>query len=400
MNGTPAQRELDARIGAARATGLTVADDPMRTSRIDMPAAQRRTPSERPRLVSILSARPEIIQAAPLAAALAPVVEEILVHTGQHYDAPMSGSQIEHTELPEPTYNLAIGSQEDAVQLQLGEERIGAVLDLEKPDAVLVRGDTNGTLSGAEAAACRALPLIHVEAGLRSHREGMPEERNRVRTDHLSDLLLAPTESARENLLAEGVRGEIHVTGDVMCDMLLRWAERIAPTSERGYVLATVHRDYNTDVAERLALVLDCLGAADRRVLFPVHPRTRKKMAEFGLSAPANVELLDPVPYRDMLALERGADLIATDSGGVQREAYVWGVPCITLREETEWVETVSTGWNTLVGVDRDRFVEALERPRPAERPPIFGDGKAAQHIADVIRDYLGSDAVKEDRRG
>ena len=146
--------------------------------------------------------------------------------------------------------------------------------------------------------------------------------------------------------------------------------------------------------------MLDCLGAADQRVLFPVHPRTRKKMAEFGLSAPANVALLDPVPNRDMLALERGADLIATDSGGVQREAYVWGVPCITLREETEWVETVSTGWNTLVGVDRDRFVEALGGERPAERPPIFGDGKAAQHIAEVVRDYLESHVVKEDRRG
>jgi UDP-N-acetylglucosamine 2-epimerase len=185
-----------------------------------------------------------------------------------------------------------------------------------------------------------------------------------------------------------------------MCDMLLRWAERIAPTAERGYVLATVHRDYNTDVPERLALVLECLGAAGSRVLFPVHPRTRKKMTEFGLRAPANVELLDPVAYRDMLALERGADLIATDSGGVQREAYVWGVPCITLREETEWVETVWTGWNTLVGVDRDRFVEALRRPRPAERPPIFGDGKAAQRIADVIRDHLNAHEVKEDRRG
>ena len=400
MNRAQSQQELDPRIGALRATPLTVTEEPMRTSTKDTPAPFLRTPSDPPRLVSILGARPEIIQAAPLARALAPYVEEILVHTGQHYDAAMSGTQIEHTELPEPTYNLAIGSQDDLVQLEMGEERIGAVLDLERPDAVLVRGDTNGTLSGAKAAKRRGLPLIHVEAGLRSHREGMPEERNRVRTDHLSDLLLAPTESARENLLAEGVRGEIHVTGDVMCDMLLRWAERIAPAPERGYVLATVHRDYNTDDAERLALVLDCLGAADRRVLFPVHPRTRKKMAEFRLSAPANVALLDPVPYRDMLALERGADLIATDSGGVQREAYVWGVPCITLREETEWVETVSTGWNTLVGVDRDRFVDALGRPRPAERPPIFGDGKAAQHIAEVVRDYLESHVVKEDRRG
>ncbi len=226
MNRAQSQQELDPRIGAPRATPLTVTEEPMRTSTKDTPAPFLRTPSDPPRLVSILGARPEIIQAAPLARALAPYVEEILVHTGQHYDAAMSGTQIEHTELPEPTYNLAIGSQDDLVQLEMGESH-PAVLDLERPDAVLVRGDTNGTLSGAKAAKRRGLPLIHVEAGLRSHREGMPEERNRVRTDHLSDLLLAPTESARENLLAEGVRGEIHVTGDVMCDMLLRWAERI-----------------------------------------------------------------------------------------------------------------------------------------------------------------------------
>jgi UDP-N-acetylglucosamine 2-epimerase len=346
--------------------------------------------SPRPRLVSVLGARPEIIQAAPLTAALAPLVDEVLVHTGQHYDAAMSSSQITDTALPEPAYNLGVGSAADADQLVAGEERIGEVLDVEQPAAVLVRGDTNGTLSGARAAHARALPLFHVEAGLRSHRPEMPEERNRVLTDRLSDVLFAPTEAARRTLLDEGIEGEIHVTGDVMCDMLLAFAERLpARTEGEPYVLATVHRNYNTDDDERLAAVMACLGAAPWPVLFPVHPRTRKRLASAGIATPANVELLDPQPYSRMLRLERDARLIATDSGGVQREAYVWGVPCVTLREETEWVETVETGWNTLVGADRDRFVAALERPVPAERPPIFGEGNAAATIAGLVAGHL-----------
>jgi UDP-GlcNAc3NAcA epimerase len=354
-----------------------------------------RSAPTRPRLVSILGARPEIIQAAPLATALEPLVHEVLVHTGQHYDVAMSGSQLADTELPELAHYLGVGSWPDHVQLRVSEARIGEVLDLERPAAVLVRGDTNATLGGARAAIARRLPLIHVEAGLRSFRRDMPEERNRVLTDHASDVLFAPTEAARSNLLAEDVGGEIHVTGDVMCDMLMRWANRLPDEAPAGdYLLATVHRNYNTDDDARLAAVLACLGAAPCRVLFPVHPRTRKRMQVAGLSAPANVELLDPVPYRRMLVLERGALAIATDSGGVQREAYVWGVPCVTLREETEWVETVETGWNALVGVDRERFLAALERPRPAARPPVFGDGRAAQRIAALIAAHLGGAAA------
>lgn len=344
-----------------------------------------------PRLLSVIGARPEIIQAAPLAAALEGLVDEVIVHTGQHYDAPMSASQISDTRLPEPAHNLGVGSGADLEQLALSEERLGALMDSEPFDAVLVRGDTNATLAGARAARQRGLILLHVEAGLRSHREDMPEERNRVQTDLLSDVLFAPTESARRNLVGEGVGGDVHVTGDVLCDMLLSCQDRLLAIEEPGpYMLATVHRNYNTDDPARLGEVLDCLGAAPWRVVLPLHPRTRARIASDAVPVPPNVELRDPVAYTEMLALERGAEAVATDSGGVQREAYVWGVPCVTLREETEWVETVETGWNALVGSDRDLFAAAVERPRPAEHPPIFGDGHAAQRIASITARVLG----------
>jgi UDP-N-acetylglucosamine 2-epimerase len=341
--------------------------------------------------LSVIGARPEIIQAAPLSAALAGHLDEVLVHTGQHYDAAMSGLQIADVKLPEPDYNLGVGSLPDAEQLALTEERVGEVIEAEQPDAVLVRGDTNATLAAARAAAKRLLPLFHVEAGLRSYRADMPEERNRIEADRLADVLLAPTHSARDNLLAERVKGSVHVTGDVLADVLLATAGRLPRRGESGeYVVATVHRNYNTDDPGRLASVLDCLGTAPCRVILPLHPRTRTKIEAAGLSAPANVELRDPVTYSEMLVLERDAVAVATDSGGVQREAYVWGVPCVTLREETEWVETVELGWNTLVGVDPKRFRAALDRRPPAERPPIFGQGHAADAIAVLVAGHLG----------
>jgi UDP-N-acetylglucosamine 2-epimerase len=335
----------------------------------------------RPTIVSIIGARPEIIQAARVTAALAPLADEVLVHTGQHYDAAMSGDQIADTRLPEPQYNLGVGSRDRDEQVELGRQRILEVIEAERPDAVLVRGDTNGTLSGALAAVEAGVPLMHVEAGLRSHRLDMPEEVNRVRTDALADVCFAPTEGARRNLLREGIGGIVHVVGDPLCDMLESWRDRIEP-AEGDYVLATIHRNYNTDDPARMATVLECLGRSPWRVVFPVHPRTRAKIAD--LDVPANVRLVDPVPYSRMLALERGARAVATDSGGVQREAYLWGVPCVTLREETEWVDTVETGWNTVVGVDPDRFAAALRTPPPAERPPVFGDGHAAERIAEL----------------
>jgi UDP-GlcNAc3NAcA epimerase len=344
--------------------------------------------NSRPRILSVIGARPEIIQAAPVSAALRAVATEILVHTGQHYDRAMSDAHIHAVALPHPDHNLGVGSGSPEQQVELGCERLTAVIERERPDAVLVRGDTSATLSGARAAHAAGLPLLHVEAGLRSWRTDMPEERNRVETDRLSDVLFAPTTGARRNLEREGVRGVVHVTGDPLCDILESWRERIVP-AEGEYVLATVHRNYNTDDRDRLAAVLACLGRSPQRVIFPVHPRTRARMAEWKLAIPAGVELVDPVPYTRMLELERGAAAIATDSGGVQREAYLWGVPCVTLREETEWVDTVETGWNTVVGVNAEAFAAALARPRPTERPSIFGDGHAAERIAQITVEYL-----------
>ncbi len=324
------------------------------------PSAKRTT---RPRVLSVIGARPEIIQAAPVCEALAPLAEEILVHTGQHYDDAMSESQILATNLPRPDHNLGVGSRAREEQVELAQERLGELIAAERPDAVIVRGDTNATLSGARAAAAAGVPLIHVEAGLRSHREDMPEEYNRIETDKLAQVLCAPTPGARRNLEAEGVKGEIHVTGDPLCDMLERWRPRVQPAGNGDYMLATVHRNYNTDSPERLGAVLACLARSPLPVVMPLHPRTRACIDAWGLEAPANVELIDPVPYTRMLELERGAGAIATDSGGVQREAYLWGVRCVTLREETEWIDTVEAGWNTIVGVDPDAFAAALQQP-------------------------------------
>jgi UDP-GlcNAc3NAcA epimerase len=343
-----------------------------------------------PRIVSIIGSRPEIVQAAPLSLAFADCVEELLVHTGQHYDPTLSDLQIADLKLPLPEHNLGVGSLPNTESVAVAEERIARVIENERPDAVLVRGDTNATIAGARAATAAGVPLLHVEAGLRSYRDDMPEEANRIETDRLSQLLFAPCEHARETLLREGVEGRVEVTGDVLADVLLATRDRLPEGGEQGeYVLATAHRNYNTDSPERLAAVLACLEAAELRVILPLHPRTRKSLATWDLNVPANVEVRDAVTYTEMLVLERDALAIATDSGGVQREAYLWGVPCITMREETEWIETVSTGWNTLVGVDVEKFRAALGKSLPASRLPIFGDGSAAERIAELTVAHL-----------
>lgn len=342
-------------------------------------------------MLSVIGARPEIIQAAPVCEALAPLVQEILVHTGQHYDEAMSEGQILATRLPRPHHNLGVGSRGREQQVELAQERLEDLIERERPDAVIVRGDTNATLSGARAAANAGVALVHVEAGLRSYRDDMPEELNRIETDRLAQVLCAPSPGARDNLEAEGVSGEIHVTGDPLCDMLERWRPSVTPAGDGEYMLATIHRNYNTDTPERLGAVLECLARSPLPVLMPLHPRTRACMEAWGLRAPGNVELLDPVPYTRMLELERGAGAIATDSGGVQREAYLWGVRCVTMREETEWTDTVEAGWNTVVGVDPDAFAAALQTPLPPSRPAIFGDGHAAWKIAEVVARFLAS---------
>lgn len=334
-------------------------------------------------MLSIIGARPEIIQATPVSEAIRLHCTEILVHTGQHYDEAMSGSQITSTALPEPDVNLGVGSGSPDEQVRLGTERLVALIGERRPDVVLVRGDTSATLAGAYAAERTGTPLVHVEAGLRSHRPDMPEEFNRVETDKRSDLLLAPVPGAVKNLKAEKIDGEVFMTGDPLADMLERFRPHIEPATGGDYVLATIHRNYNTDDPERLQLVLDSLARSPWPVRWPLHPRTAAAIKRFELELPKTVEVLPPVPYREMLSLERGARAIATDSGGVQREAYLWGVPCVTLREETEWTDTVDQGWNTLVGVDPDAFEAALGKSLPHQRPEIFGDGNASTRIAE-----------------
>ena len=299
-----------------------------------------------------------------------------MVHTGQHYDYEMSGIFFDGLDLPSPDVNLGVGSGSHGRQTAAMLKGIEDVLLADRPDAALVYGDTNSTLAGALAASKLAVPLVHVEAGLRSFNRRMPEEINRVVADHLSDLLFCPSDTAVNNLAAEGISRNVHQVGDVMLDVL-NWARRRASASpdtilerlglkQGRYVLATVHRSENTDATWRLSSILAAFNSLEEPVVFPIHPRTRRVIAEAGFVLEPHVRLIDPLGYLDMVTLSASARLILTDSGGLQKEAYWLGVPCVTLRDETEWVETVQAGWNTLVGSDDERIVEAARDVRPA----------------------------------
>lgn len=346
-------------------------------------------------VASIVGARPQFIKAAPVSRALASNFKEVFIHTGQHYDYGMSDIFFAEMEMRPPDYNLGIGGGSH------GEQTGKMLVELEKifnqvnPDCVLVYGDTNSTLAGALAAAKAQIPLAHVEAGLRSYNRAMPEEVNRVLTDHVSAMLFCPTDAAVENLAREGIVKGVHRVGDVMCDAFLynianaRAKSKILKQLDLGmghYALATIHRAINTDNAERLGSILAALGRLSTQVVFPVHPRTRKMIQEWGLSAGPNVLMIEPAGYFDMLVLQESANCILTDSGGMQKEAYLAGIRCITLREETEWVETVSAGWNKLVGVNLDTIVDAYNNWHPqGERAPLYGDGHSADQIGRII---------------
>ncbi|BBL68629.1 non-hydrolyzing UDP-N-acetylglucosamine 2-epimerase [Methanoculleus chikugoensis] len=350
------------------------------------------------KVVSIVGARPQFIKCAPVSRELRKENEEILVHTGQHYDHGMSEVFFEELAIPKPDYNLGIGSGTHGRQTGAMLGAIEAVLEREKPDVVLVYGDTNSTFAGALAAVKLHIPVAHVEAGLRSFDRRMPEEVNRVLTDHASDLLFCPTETAVRNLAAEGITEGVFLVGDVMMDAMNHnravAEERSRILDEVGvspgeYLVVTVHRPSNTDSPENMAAVLGALGEAGMSAVFPVHPRTRKCLSKYGLLAtmPENVRVFEPLGYLDMLRLMAHAKKILTDSGGIQKEAYMLGVPCITLRENTEWVETVEAGWNVLVGAERERIVSMIREFAPAgDQFPLFGNGQAAAGIAKIIR--------------
>ncbi len=352
------------------------------------------------KIVSIVGARPQFIKCAPVSRELRRVHEEILVHTGQHYDHGMSEVFFEELAIPKPDYNLGIGSGTHGRQTGAMLGAIEDVLQKEEPDVVLVYGDTNSTLAGALAAAKLHIPVAHVEAGLRSFDRRMPEEVNRVLTDHASDLLFCPTETAARNLAVEGVTEGVFLVGDVMCDAM-EYNRAIAEERSRvleevgvqpgGYLVVTVHRPSNTDSRENMAAIFGALGEAERPVVFPVHPRTRKYLGEYGLleRMPENVQVVEPLGYLDMLRLMAHAKKILTDSGGVQKEAYMLGVPCITLRENTEWVETVEAGWNVLVGAEKERIAGAIRSFSPASRPKdLFGGGESSLRIRSILTGF------------
>jgi len=357
------------------------------------------------KVLTVIGARPQFIKAAPVSRALAKDAElqEVIVHTGQHYDPNMSDVFFRELEMRPPDYDLGIGSGSHGDQTGRMLIAIEPVMVDERPDAVIVFGDTNSTLAAALVAAKLHIPIAHIEAGLRSFNTRMPEELNRVIADHLSTLLLAPTRAAEENLAREGIsNGRVQLVGDVMYDAVLLYGEKSERTSKvlererciRGdYVLATIHRPDNVDSADHLRTIFDALAevATRERVIVPLHPRTRASLARnsLGTNLPEGLSLIDPVGYLDMIMLEKNARVIVTDSGGVQKEAFFFRVPCVTLRTETEWVELLTAGWNVLVPpLEAGPIVTAIRGarvPRAFDSEDIYGNGHAADAIATLI---------------
>lgn len=351
------------------------------------------------KVVSVVGARPQFIKEAPVGRELRSRHEVVLVHTGQHYDANMSQVFFDELGIPAPDHHLGIGSGPHGAQTGDMLKALEPVFGKEKPDVVLVYGDTNSTLAGALAAAKLRIPIAHVEAGLRSFDRAMPEEINRVLTDHCSDVLFAPTDTAVRLLAAEGITKNVHLTGDVMLE-----AHRDAAAKARSrdtlsrlglkkgaYLLATLHRPSNTDEQDSLAAILGAFGEVPHTVVFPLHPRTKARIDAFGLVVPPNVRIVPPAGYLDFVALEAGASRILTDSGGVQKEAYFLGVPCVTLRENTEWVETIEDGWNVLVGNDRAAIVKAATSFTPkGPQSARYGKGDGSRIIRETLESLYG----------
>jgi UDP-N-acetylglucosamine 2-epimerase len=341
------------------------------------------------------------VKAAAVSRRLRERTDEVIVHTGQHYDDELSRIFFDELGVPAPAHELDAGGGSNTAQTGRILARLEPILADLDPKLVLVYGDTNSTLAGALAARQAAIPTGHVEAGMRSFDRAMPEELNRVLTDHASDLLLCSTETAVRNLEREGAAGEIHLVGDVMADVSLAFRdiaeERATILEDRGlepggYVALTAHRSGNVDDPKRLEKLVELIEALPVRVVFPVHFRTEARLEAVGLfdrlERAEHVELTPPLGYLDFLKLARHARAVLTDSGGVQKEAYLLGVPCLTLRDTTEWVETVDAGWNVLVDLDRDATLRALERDPPAERPELYGGGHAAERVCEVIGTY------------
>jgi len=367
------------------------------------------------KIISIVGARPQFIKAGTISRAIVEhnrrspdsEIMHSIIHTGQHYDENMSEVFFRELEIPKPDYNLGVGSGSHGKQTGRMLEKIEVVLLKEKPDCVIVYGDTNSTLAGALAAAKLHISVAHVEAGLRSFNRRMPEEINRIMTDHISDILFCPTETAVKNLSREGISKGIYQVGDVMYDSVLFYAEKAKSIEQktlkklnvqpRSFYLATVHRAENTENSDRLQSIFNALrdvSSPQSPTLLPLHPRTKKRFVEIGLGKSNDVQIIEPVSYLEMIALERNARAILTDSGGVQKEAYWFKVPCITLREETEWVETVESGWNTLAGANKKNIINAAgayKKFRSDSPNTVYGNGHAAHQICEVLQRWQAS---------
>ncbi len=351
------------------------------------------------KIVSIIGARPQFIKCGPVSRELRKFSTEILVHTGQHYDANMSDVFFRDLNIPKPDYNLEVGSASHAQQTAEMLKKIEAVILKEQPEYVVVYGDTNSTLAGAMVAAKLHVKVVHIEAGLRSFNRQMPEEINRIVTDHLSSFLFCPTQTAVQHLHQEGVKEGVSLVGDVMYDALFENLDVAQQTStilkqlglkSKEYMLATMHRAENTDDPQNLKSIIQAfldLATAGHRIVFPAHPRTRKYVSNLGETWPSNILTIDPVSYIDMLRLESEAHAILTDSGGVQKEAYWLRVPCVTFRAETEWIETVQSGWNSLVGTQTDKIVKAAQEAKAGDSSHWpWSKGEASKMMAAILK--------------
>ena len=351
------------------------------------------------KIISVVGARPQFIKLAILSKELRENHNEIIIHTGQHYDDNMSRYFFEEMQIAKPDYNLNIGSGSHGKQT--AEMLIGLedIFLHQKPDVVITFGDTNTTLATGLAATKLNIPVAHVEAGLRSHNREMPEEINRILTDHISDYLFAPTLTAMENIKIENLYGKPFLVGDVMYDSLLYYGKiaeqnsrilKILKLKQKEYILLTLHRPYNVDNIQKLQNIFSALKQTKRFIVLPVHPRSRKMIESTNTIIPENISIIEPLGYLDFIFLQKHSEKIITDSGGIQKEAYLNGIPCITIRPETEWIETVKAGWNVLVGDKKDQLIENCLHFKPSHnRPRYFGDGNSSKKIISILESHL-----------
>lgn len=351
------------------------------------------------KILTVIGARPQFIKAAVVSRKIRLENEEVIIHTGQHYDENMSKIFFEELNIPFPDYNLNVGSGNHGEQTGKMLIKIEEIILKEKPDCLLVYGDTNSTIAGALAASKLLIPVAHVEAGLRSFNMDMPEEQNRRLTDHISSYLFTPTQTAVNNLKNEGITKNVHNVGDVMFDSILHFTDVARSKSkiieklhlkEKEYILATIHRAENTNNIHRLTNIVEALSESGEKIVLPLHPRSQKYIKDYGLKFSENVKIVDPVGYLDMIMLEANSKKIVSDSGGVQKEAFFLDIPCITLRDETEWVETVENGWNVIVGADKDKIKKAILEFEPAKtKINSFGNGDASEKIVNILQDKI-----------